>query len=134
VPARSGPEAPCSCWPADLGHLCKLSPRALKLVKRYLLQRGDPPTDRLWVTDEGEPFTYYGAQAVFRRIKARSGVRRVHAHLLRHTFAQVALEKGAPRAEVQDMLGHRTDAMTRRYTGTAREQAAARNMARYGAL
>ena len=90
--------------------------------------------DRLWLTDEGEPLTYWGAQAIFRRAKRKSGVARLHAHLLRHTFAQGALKKGAPRAEVQDMLGHRTDAMTRRYTGTAREQAAARNMARYGAL
>ncbi len=57
-----------------------------------------PARPRRQVSSE-KPFTYYGAQAIFRRIKARSGVQRVHAHLLRHTFAQVALEKGAPRAE-----------------------------------
>ncbi|HEY3079236.1 MAG TPA: tyrosine-type recombinase/integrase [Chloroflexota bacterium] len=114
--------------------LCRLSPRALKLVKTYLQLRGNPSTDQLWVTDEGAPLGYWGAQSVFRRLKRRSGLPHVHAHLFRHTFAQTALKKGAPRAEVQDMLGHRTDAMTRRYTGTAREQAAARNMARYGAL
>ena len=49
---------------------------------------------------------------------------RLHAHLCRHTFGQVALAKGAERAAVQDMLGHETDAMTRRYTQEARKQTA----------
>lgn len=39
---------------------------------------------------------------------------------------QVAIEKGAERALVQDMPGHATDRMTRRYTQTVRSQDAAR--------
>jgi len=40
----------------------------------------------------------------------------------------------AERALVQDMLGHKTDLMTRRYTGDARKTTAAKAMARYGAV
>jgi integrase len=38
--------------------------------------------------------------SIFRRLKERSGVKKVHAHLLRHTFAQHALLKGAERQAV----------------------------------
>src|SRR5262245_60001385 len=58
----------------------------------------------------------------------------VHAHLLRHTFAQVALTKGAERAMVQDMLGHRSDAMTRRYAGSVRQGTAAKRMPEFAPL
>jgi site-specific recombinase XerD len=64
-------------------------------------------------------------------LKVRSGVERIHSHLFRHNFAQVALEKGAERAAVQDMLGHKTDMMSRRYAGAVRQQTAARMMPRY---
>ena len=114
--------------------LCKLSPGALKDVRRYLAVRREVATDRLWVTDRGEPLTYWGAQSVFRRIKHRSGVKRLHAHLCRHTVAQNALLKGAGRAEVQDILGHQTDAMARRYAGRVRQVVAAQNMARYAVV
>jgi integrase len=68
------------------------------------------------------------------RLKRRSGVLRVRSHLLRHHFAQVALEKGAERAAVQEMLGHRTEAMTRRYTASVRQLSAAKLMPKYAPL
>jgi integrase/recombinase XerD len=114
--------------------LCKLSPGALKDLRRYLVVRGQVATDRLWVTDAGAPLTYWGAQAMIRRLQRRSGVKRFHAHLCRHMVAQNALLKGAGRAEVQDILGHATDAMARRYAGTARQVVAAQNMAKYAVV
>jgi len=113
----------------------RISPRALKLVKGYLKLRPARATSgRIWLTVDGEPLSYWGGQSVFRRLRVRSRVDKLHAHLLRHTFAQVALEKGAERAAVQDMLGHRTDAMARRYAGRVREQAAARMMPEYSPI
>jgi site-specific recombinase XerD len=96
--------------------------------------RGGVDCDRLWVTDYGKPLSYWGAQSVFRRLKSRSGVTRLHAHLCRHTMAQNALLKGAGRAEVQDILGHKTDAMARKYAGAVRQFVAAQNMARYSVV
>lgn len=110
----------------------RMSAGALKSVKRYLRwRRAAEDEPALWTTDEGTPLSYDGAQGIFRRAKKRSGVARLHAHLLRHTFGQAAIERGAERAAVQDMLGHETDAMTRRYTREARARTAAAMMPRY---
>ena len=49
-------------------------------------------------------------------------------------MAQNALLKGAGRAEVQDILGHQTDAMARKYAGKIRQVVAAKNMARYSVV
>ena len=90
--------------------------------------------DHLWLTEEGKLLTYWGGQSFIKRLKESSGVARFHAHLCRHTFGQVALEKGAERALVQDMLGHKTDLMTRRYTGDVRKTTVAKAMPRYAAV
>ena len=69
-----------------------------------------------------------------RRLRARSGIARLHWHLFRHGFAQTALVKGAPAALVQEMLGHSTNVMTRRYLGRARQTEAARQMPNYAPI
>jgi site-specific recombinase XerD len=112
-------------------HIARLSPKALRLLKAYLRVRPDAATDRLWVTAAGVPLSYDTGQAVFRRLKKRLNMPQLHAHLFRHTFAQTALQKGAERALVQDMLGHKTDHMTRRYSGNVRKSTAARMMPQF---
>jgi len=117
----------------DKKRYVRMSGWALKACKRYLRwrQAADADVTALWTTDDGTPLSYDGAMSLFRRLKKKSGVRRLHAHLLRHTFGQIAIEDGAAPAQVQDMLGHDTDAMTRRYTRDARAKAAAALMPRY---
>ena len=115
--------------------IVRISPRALKLLREYLKHRPTRGTsDRVWLCDDGEPLGYWGGQSIFRRRRNRSGIAELHAHLLRHTFAQVALTKGAERAAVQDMLGHRTDAMSRRYAGNVRQETAARMMPEFAPI
>ena len=63
----------------------------------------------MWLCDEGEPLGYWGGQSIFRRLRNRSGIGELHAHLLRHTFAQAALTKGADlmlKSLGQRSLGH----------------------------
>jgi site-specific recombinase XerD len=111
---------------------CTIGPAAMKKVRRWLrIRRAQEGVTALWTTAEGTPLTYWGGQSFFKRLKARSGVKRVHAHLLRHTAGQGALLKGATPGEVQEMLGHKTKAMTDRYTRTVKAQVAAANMPRY---
>lgn len=112
----------------------QLSPRALKTVRLYLTSRPESKSDQFWLREDGLPLTYWGGMMVFRRIKARSGVKRLHAHVCRHTFAQIALQKGAERAMVQDMMGHRTDKMARRYAGTIRQETATAAMPRFSPI
>lgn len=43
------------------------------------------------------------------------GIDHVHHHRFRHTFATVLLAHGAARHDIQDLMGHKSDKMTRRY-------------------
>jgi site-specific recombinase XerD len=112
----------------------QMSPAALRSVRVYLRVRPAGASGYLWLTEDGELLSYWGGQSFIKRLKQRSGVKRFHAHLCRHTFGQVALQKGAERALVQDMLGHKSDVMTRRYTGDVRKTTAAKAMPRFAAV
>jgi site-specific recombinase XerD len=54
----------------------RLSPRALKYLREYLRIRPRSDNDRLWLTAEGTPLTYNGAQEMFCKLKRRSGIKR----------------------------------------------------------
>ncbi len=123
VTAKGGKERPA-----------RLSPRAMKYVREYLRIRPRSDSDRVWLTAEGTPLTYNGAQEMFRKLKKRSGVKRLHSHLLRHGFAQAALAKGAHPGMVQEMLGHSTPTMTRRYLGWAKQEEAAKQMPEFAPI
>ena len=112
----------------------RLSPRALKYLREYLQERPKTDSDRLWVRADGSPLSYWGAQSIMRRLKERSGIKRVHWHLSRHGLAQAALVKGAHPGMVQEMLGHTTSAMTRKYLGQVKQTEAARQMPSYAPI
>lgn len=56
-------------------------------LDRYVTSSETSDTDPLFPTDEGKFFTADGFGDVFQRIKARSGVAALSAHILRHTWA-----------------------------------------------
>lgn len=108
-----------------------LTERCHKYLKAYLKLRPKQTSPELWVSREGGPLAEAAWVSVLRRLKVQSGVPRLRAHLLRHTFGSHAIDAGAERAAVQDMLGHETDYMTRRYTRAARKRTASAMMPRY---
>lgn len=112
----------------------RLSPRALKYVREYIKARPRVAADRLWLMADGRELTVFAARAVFTRLKKRSGIPRLKAHLLRHGFAQAALAAGAHPGLVQDMLGHTTAVMTRRYLGWEKATQAAKAMPQYAPI
>lgn len=115
-------------------HTVRMTPNALKAVRAWLrVRQAGADHDALWTTEAGAPLGYWAGQRVFYRMKRKAGMPHLHAHLFRHTFAQVALEKGAPIPLVQDMMGHANDATTRRYSAQVREKMAARQMPQYAA-
>ncbi|MEZ4503055.1 MAG: tyrosine-type recombinase/integrase [Dehalococcoidia bacterium] len=71
-----------------------------------------------------------GLKQMLRRLGRTAGVRKVHAHRFRHTFATWAIQHDARELDVQYLLGHSSPDMVRRYSSTYRsEQAAMRHAA-----
>ena len=69
-----------------------------------------------------------GLKQMLRRLGKRTGIKKVHAHRFRHTFATWAIQHDARELDVQYLLGHSSPDMVRRYSSSYRsEQAALRH-------
>jgi integrase/recombinase XerD len=95
---------------------------ATEALQRYL-SRGRPFLDRrhvptIFLNARGGPLTRAGAFLILRRLAAKAGLepKRIHPHLLRHSFATHLLEGGADLRSVQEMLGHADLSTTELYT------------------
>ena len=96
--------------------------RALSLLRRYLHHR--PPglgqaSDRLFVTSSGRALDPGQIGHIVQRLRRRSGIPRLYAHLLRHTFAVHFLRNGGNPLTLQRLLGHASLATTNRYVTLA---------------
>ncbi len=91
--------------------------RAAKLLQRYLYYFRPEPLkeDRLFLCLDGLPMNENTVRLVFDRLAKKAGVPRLHIHLLRHTFATRYLINGGDAFSLQQILGHTTLEMTRRY-------------------
>ena len=88
---------------------------------QFEVEGADTPT--LFLNSSGEPMNVNSLQMVIGRTGVRAGIPRVHAHLLRHTFATNYLVKevGDP-LRLQQILGHTSLEMVRRYVAMANIQ------------
>ncbi len=59
----------------------------LRYMQMYRPQPAVDNTDEVFLTSDAQPLTYSGLSQVFRRLGKAAAVPRLHAHLLRHTFA-----------------------------------------------
>ncbi len=62
-----------------------------------------------------EAITDTTLKQLFRKLKDRTGIERLHPHLLRHTFATRYLENGGNIYTLQAILGHTSLEMVKRY-------------------
>ena len=62
-----------------------------------------------------EPIVDTTIKQLFRKLKIQSGVKRLHPHLLRHTFATRYLENGGNIFSLQLLLGHTSLEMVKNY-------------------
>ncbi len=94
-----------------------------KLLSRYVRYlRPEPASSRvgnILLARDGTPFTINAAKQVLTRAAIESRVSRLHAHLLRHTFATRYLLNGGDLLTLQRLLGHSTLDMVRRYSHIA---------------
>jgi site-specific recombinase XerD len=93
------------------------------VLQRYrLLHRPDPATpavETFFLSRDGYSLTEASLQMVFRRARDRSGVRRLHPHLLRHTYGTRSSEMGIPTLTLQRFMGHSQPNVTERYSHVA---------------
>ena len=92
----------------------------LEHLKAYL--DAVTPARALLQTAEGEPLTRDTLKNMFRKLKRKSGVERLHPHLLRHTFATRYLENGGSIYNLKELLGHTTLKQTQAYLHVAQNR------------
>ena len=99
-----------------------LGARAIEFLERYLRGRKEGPV----ILSSRAPHQGLKKNAlenIVRAIAQRAGLeRRVYPHLLRHTFATRALNKGMPLAGLCDLMGHASVETTRIYAKNSRQK------------
>ena len=76
----------------------------------YALDKVDKDTDFVFVTlrgkNIGRPMNYSDVSAVFRRLRAKTGLKTLHPHILRHTHASLYYKSTKDPEALRDRLGH----------------------------
>jgi len=97
------------------------------LMRYYFNFRGQPAhpgVESFFLTQDGHPVTVSAVQSWMVRLGKATGIKRLHPHLLRHTYCTNFLINGADVFLLKGNLGHTTLTMVERYRHIASRQAA----------
>ena len=86
-------------------------------LERYIALAA--PRSALFVKADGGPLEQSTVKDMFRKLKHRADIPRLHPHLLRHSFATRYLENGGDIYSLQMILGHTSLEMVKRYVHLA---------------
>jgi integrase/recombinase XerC/integrase/recombinase XerD len=96
------------------------------VLQRYrTLHRPQPATpscDTFFLTVDGYPITKSAVDMLFERARKRTGIVRLHPHLLRHTYGTRSAEMGMATLTLQRFMGHSQPIMTERYSHLAQSE------------
>lgn len=76
-------------------------------------------TDRIFLDQSIKPLSVNAMKSLFARLKIRSGIDRLHPHLLRHTFATSYIMSGGSVEMLRILLGHESIETTQKYMHVA---------------
>lgn len=87
-----------------------------KVLMRYLRRRPACATsDRVFLQSNLKPITQVTIKQLFKKLKRKTEIPRLHPHLLRHTFATRYLENGGDIYSLREILGHTSLTMVQKY-------------------
>jgi len=89
---------------------------------RPKLDRPEHGKERIFLSRTGRPIERVAVWQIVRRHAKTAGLRNVHPHMLRHSFATHLLAGGADLRVVQELLGHSDIATTQIYTHVDRSR------------
>lgn len=92
-----------------------------KLLLKYINYRSIPNFESkiLFIDKNKKPMTYNSVKMIFTRLRNKTGIERLHPHILRHTFATNYLINGGEIFSLQQILGHTSLDMVRKYSHLA---------------
>jgi len=97
-----------------------------KAIQRYVFhfrpEQIDPDIEEVFLNLDGSPLTRNAIKMLFSRLAKKSGIKRLHVHLFRHTFATNYLINGGDVFSLQQILGHTTLEMVHNYISMASAQ------------
>jgi integrase/recombinase XerC/integrase/recombinase XerD len=97
--------------------------KAQKALQGYFFRYRPKPAhfniNNVFLSVFGTPITENSVELMFSRLARRSGIKRLHAHLCRHTFATMFLLNGGDVFTLQQILGHSTLEMVKNYVTLA---------------
>ena len=82
-------------------------------------QRERVTGERVFPGEDGRVMDDHATNYWISKIARLAGLRRIHNHVLRHTFASHAVMRGVPMRQVQEWLGHGSIVVTMRYAHLA---------------
>jgi site-specific recombinase XerD len=101
-----------------------LSDKAIFHLEKYFEYRTDD-CDALLVTSR-KPYRAMGARAIQRDIvkvkKRMNFTKKLHPHVMRHTYAQLAMDAGIELSDLQHLMGHSSSATTMMYAQVSEER------------
>lgn len=87
--------------------------------------------EALWLSEKGGRLTDNGLRQRLRKLGRSIEIPNLHPHMLRHTFAITALDNEASALAIQDILGHATLDMTKRYIGVVKAKSLSTQHAKF---
>lgn len=88
-------------------------------IRKYLQMSGHDSGFIFCDLRSGEPMTHNAIKQLFRKLKKQSGIPRLHAHLLRHTFGTSYLVYGGNLEFLRVLMGHSDYNVTKGYVSMA---------------